>query len=522
MSFSKLNLAMAKFEDKFELEKLNMPQEPWQGVDATPEARVKRLVESNESYWAFDSLYFPKEMYSGGFSAPAPFHKFLISKWNDPGISFFAAARKHAKTSFEKKSHAWQLLTSRVQFAATLSSTMTVSVNILNDIAEIIKSERIRNDFAPEILEDNEEQFSFRLAGKKGIHRLIALSEGRSARGATLGFMRLQRILVDDLETRQSPFTREAAEKRIKVLNEAYQSMDDKGVMHVLCNNFHENCAINILKVEKEQGVLPAHIKLYFFPAWNEKAKKLREKPLWFERFHAKSEAELRSMLNVADESEWQGDFQQKPIPPDGIIFKRRSNLTYNSKDLPRDARGVLYCDPNLSEKSKGDTTCIIQILYSPTEDRYFIPKIICRSFSGSNDLLSNLLNMKDERIRCIGMDGNVSQQSTWTNNVRNYSRIYGIPYPPIQYCRYNVDELTKNASLLWEDEKILFSNEALASKDGQTALTQIYSFAGKKARKTDDAPDALICGLELLFERHLVRRKSASRPISIIKESFF
>lgn len=522
MSFSKLDISLQKFEDKLELDKLSLPQEPWQGKDASPEARIKRIVESNENFWAFDRIYFPAEVYSGGFSKPADFHRFIVSLWNVPGIHFIAGARQHAKTATEKKCYAWQLLTSRIHFAATLSSTMTVSENILCDISEIIKSERIKYDFAPEILEDNQEQFSFRFPDKKGIHRLIALSEGRSARGATLGFKRLERVLVDDLETRQSPMSRDAVESRIAFIHETFQSIEAGGSMHILCNNFDERCATNRLKLEQEQGILPKHIKVYIFPAWNEKEKSVRKKALWFERFPAKSEAELRSMLRVADVSEWQGDFQQNPIPPDGLLFKRRDNLTFEAKNLPRDARGVVYCDPNLSKKGKGDTTCIVQLLYSPTEDKYFIPKLFCRSFSDSNLLLSSILSLRDERIRCLGMDGHVAQESSWTNNIRNYSKIYGIPYPPVEYCRFNVDELSKNAQLVWEESKIVIASDALASRDGQNFLTQLYAFSGKKANRKDDAPDALVCGLELLFKRHLVRRKSNSRPMSIISETVF
>jgi hypothetical protein len=118
----------------------------------------------------------------------------------------------------------------------------------------------------------------------------------------------------------------------------------------------------------------------------------------------------------------------------------------------------------------------------------------------------------KTEKIFCIGFDGNVSQESTWSNNVRNYCKLKGKPVFPFVYKKYKVNELAKNAQLVYNANKIFFPPGFAKTPDGKTFLEQLFSFTGKKSSRKDDAPDWLICSNELIVERGFVRSASQEK----------
>lgn len=184
-----------------------------------------------------------------------------------------------------------------------------------------------------------------------------------------------------------------------------------------------------------------------------------------------------------------------------GLIFKR--DFYQEWSEIPTDARGIIYCDPNLSKKSQGDTTAIFSLLFSPSTQKYYVSNAACRSFATSSDLLDVLLEFrKDERTKFIGFDGNVAQESQWSDHVRNYSKLKGFAYPVIDFKRYKVDEIAKMAQIVWCDGNVLFPPNFKFSKEGELILSQLYSFAGKKHTDGhDDAPDALICAIEYIYE---------------------
>lgn len=507
IGFSTLALSMRDFENVVEIKKLTTKESPWSAEEATEEKRLERVAKCKD-FWQFDKTYFGSEMYSDGYSEPSYYHKLLVSEFAKPGISINMGPRKHGKTVTAKKKFVHALLYGEVNFAGTLSSTLPTSRNILADITELIGAEKIAYDYKPELIEGNKDQFTMKVPGLKSMIRVSAFSEGRSARGATFLFTRPQLLLCDDLETRQSALGEEQTHQRIKIIQEAFQSMSESGVLLVLGNNFDEKCALNRLVKENEEGLLPNFYRINSFKAWN-------NYPLWPERYPAKSEDELKKMLKVTDITEWLAEFQQTPTSPDGMIFKRLAPLP-EFYELPADARGVLYCDPNLAKKGRGDFTAITKLLYSPEQDSFYIADYVCKSFNDSNDLLNKYLQMKDERVRACGFDGHVNQESTWTNNIRNWCRVNKAPFPTIFYKRYHVDELAKNIQGLWSEGKIKIPAGMYSTKMGRLYLDQLFSFSGKKAGKKDDAPDSLICAYELLNERHLANKKGTNKVTRI------
>lgn len=513
LNFSRFDIVMNRYRQEIEDKTRFSKVSPFATTDPPQEQRLKLALKD---FWQFDKIYFTKEMYSDGYSTPSRFHKEIIRIASRPGIQVVLGPRKHGKTATAKKYLVWLLLSGKINFAGTLSQTLTTSRNILTDIFSLIAdNRRILHDFAPEFDEANQDQITFSARNIDKKIRLMAFSEGRSVRGATRLFDRPQFILCDDLETRQSPLGDEQTTARLRMLSEAFHSLSSNGTILVLGNNFDERCALNKLLQEQNDGILPAHIKVHVFKAFD-------RRPLWHERFPARSADELRQLLKVSDQAEWLAEFQQTPTAPDGFIFNRLNPLpTY--RELPPDARGVIYCDPNLAKKGRGDSTAIVSVLYSPNLDKYYVEMPVCRSFSDSNTLLDAVLKMRSNRTRAIGFDGHVNQESTWTNNVRNYCKINNIPYPPITYCRYNTDELAKNIQGSWNEGRILLPENISQTDDGKRFLTQIFAFAGKKAHLADDAPDALICAFELLHQRNLATPRSATRSkITVINEYFF
>lgn len=501
--FTKIGLQIATLESDVKERAQFASVPPFPAPEMTDNKRLARVVRAEKNFWNFDSLYFTEDMYSDGFSRPCSFHKDVATYCLKPGVHVIAGARKHAKTATAKKVLVWLLLTGRIKLAGTLSQTLPNSRGILSDVARLTTdNRRIRNDFNIQIITDNDDEFSYRVAGSSGIRILKAYSEGRSVKSAQVELSRPQFILCDDLENRQSPLSSEQVRSRISIISEAKQSLTDSGTLIVLANNFDERCAVNMLLDRQAKNCLPSDWHVYVYPVWH------KGKPLWRERYPAKSETELKELLKPIDEAEWQGDFMQNPVPPDGWIFRRPH---YEYDKLPADCRGVIYCDPNLSKFGRGDATSITPLMYSAQEDAFYVGWAICRSFSDSNDLLNEILRLKNERIYCVGFDGNVTQESTWTNNVRNWCRINKAPFPRIEYRRYRVDDLSKNIQGAWNEGKIRFPAGFAATGDGKRYLTQLFAFAGKKANRPDDAPDGLICAFELAHERGIVRRASIS-----------
>lgn len=206
----------------------------------------------------------------------------------------------------------------------------------------------------------------------------------------------------------------------------------------------------------------------------------------------------------------------------ESLIFKRQLYMTY--KYIPDDARGVVYCDPNLSKKGKGDTTGLVKLLYSPSAGKYFVSQdSVCRSMSSSEELISLIVRMRqDDRCKAVAMDGNVNQESHWSDHIRNYFHERGLPAPVIEFKNYKVDELAKNAEWAWNSGDILFPEGFENTIDGASALDQLFTFSGKKnisykqvnGRKVaekDDFPDALICAIEFCYERGYSSKRAVS-----------
>jgi hypothetical protein len=504
-AFSLAKLGINDLAEQAEEARAMRPADAWTASDRTPEQRQERLDRSQIDFWFFDRTYWPPELYEQGYSDPCEMHSRLLTIAETPGVQVVLGSRSSGKTVTCKKLFVWKILTGRVQIGGTYSHTLPTASNILTDIVDLIRDNpRIMEDYGVKILKANEEQFALRVKGLRSTVRVGAYSEGRSVRGYSRGFLRPSFFLADDCETRQSPRSPAFTRERIRVWSEAYKSMTPDGTFLMLGNDFAEETAMHRLRVEQDQGLLAERWKVWVFPAWI--VTPLGGRSLWPARWPATSEAELRALLAPSDDGEWNGDYMQDPRPIDGEIFKRFYFSEY--LELPDDARGVIFCDPNLSKKGKGDQTGIIALLYSRSTARFYVYRYRLKSYSGSNNLLNDVMEMRDERIFAIGFDGHVNQESTWTNNVRNWCAEHDAPFPRIDYKRYSVDLLAKNVTGDWDEGKILFPVGMALTSEGKAFIEQVFTFEGKAANLPDDAPDCLISAYELIHERKFARRE--------------
>jgi len=504
--YSAINSTLERTKNRIERDRMFMPAPAFSKKENTPIEKSKRIAKALKDFWYFDKVYFPKAMYGDGFFKESWFHHEIAELTEKPGLHTILAPREHAKTAVMKKRFIWKILRGDWSFVGIMSENLPQARRIMDSLSKLLSmNERIKNDFPHEIISDNGDEYSILLERTKKIHSFIPLSEGRSARGSNNLFNRLDAILCDDLETITSALSYDAVTNRLSLLSETKQSMKSDGTMIVLGNNHHVDSVYNRLIAMRDDGLLRPGWNIYQYPAWDDEYG-----CLWNERYNAKSESELKEKINPLNEQNWQGDYQQVPIEGEGLIF---SKLPSFYSDLPDDAKGVIYCDPNLSKKNKGDTTAIFAMLYSPSTHKFYIPTLRCKSFSDSNDLLNAIIEMRSmlttKRVQLIGFDGNVNQESTWTNNVRNWCKIHQVPYPRIDYKRYDVDLLSKTPAALWNEGSILLHNSIKETDEGKKAIRQINAFKGKKKNGKDDAPDVVVCCVEMLYEHKYHRRST-------------
>ncbi len=499
--------------------------------EKTEEARIKRLKRIQDDYWSFDKEYFPPAFYQDTYSKPNVMQKYIAAVSDIPGIHIIFGSRKKGKSPTGRKVLIHKILTGKVKFPLVFSEDLLTAANILSDIYLLIRfNPRIQHDFKPEFIVANNDQLqvSFIQAnGERGMCFVQDFSYRRSARGMTTLFARPDFILGDDIETLDSSFTPESVELRRQKISEAYSSCTDKTSFLIFANDFSTKSMLHLLRKLKEENLLASHFSIAVFEAWSAKKRAIKigeqtftipKGALWPDRYPAATEKELRAMLKPADDADWQGNFQQNPVPPEGIYFKREFYQEWNS--LPKDLKAIIYTDPNLSKKGKGDTTAITGLGYSPETDKYYIAGAVCKSFADSNELLFALLKLREKRQYLgLGFDGHVSQESSWTQHVKNFSRIHQFAFPIIEYKNYHVNDLAKNLQLVYNEGRLLFPPGFSLSEEGERYLTQFFAFKGTKQGGVDDAPDSGICALEFLHERKLV--KGNSQEVRVVKDYY-
>lgn len=226
--------------------------------------------------------------------------------------------------------------------------------------------------------------------------------------------------------------------------------------------------------------------------------------------------------LKKFDPSYWLvfGEGKKAPLKI-GNVFLPEYYQEYESLE-GKNIISVIYCDPNLAIKAKGDTTAIVELGYCLDDEMYYVIDAVCESYGDPNHLLNALFSMKSKSkyCSCIGFDGNVNQESTWQNFVKQYAIIHNTNIPKIQYKKYSVDKILKSCQLAYVEKKIFFP---LNFKKMQPLFyNQLIQFEGKKAGNPDDAPDALICAFEMLNELKITKKTTKIIEQPSIYEQIF
>lgn len=493
---------------------------PFSAKEMTPAATKKRMEKVTKDFWLWDKTYFPPEVFPN-YAAPGFYHKELISitDLRDKKAHLFYGGRNTAKTSWLKRKIIFDFLHGKRKFIGFASGTLTAPKLFLASLYSFLtKNKRIKHDY----------HLSWGMASIEFGFQLISnysespegsfiqpLSEEKSTKGGQVNLLdRYDMIVVTDMENETSSLTKDAVRKRIDRLNEMRSSLEDWGVLLAEGNNFKVETAMNTLKQEKENGALSENFELHIHKAWDA-TRPGKAKSVWYAKYPAETEEEMKAMMKPENKYDWAGNFQQNPIIRGSDIFPDEFYKEWNS--LPNDLKAVAYTDPNLSKKGKGDTTAAGSMGFSPSNLKFYIPPgLICQSYNDTNQLLKDLLkhratlSQNNIYLRVLAFDGNVNQESHWTQHVKNFSRQEGIPIPSIQYKHYDVDALIKNAETIYKDGNVFFPPGFKETEVGKRFLAQFHGFAGKKRGKKDDAADWFICIIELLHELHLVNYGSS------------
>jgi hypothetical protein len=483
---------------------------PFTEKERTPKAVEARLKRSADDFFFWDQTYFPPAMYDEYFPS-GWFHREVvrIMDLKDKKAHVLHGPRDSGKTGTAKKKFLYNFLHGKRNYQLFGSETLAPAQSAIVDMLFLLDTnERLKFDYKLQWNEASSENlFARSVANPVGTY-IGALSEDRSSRGKQRAFvLRPDFIYLTDFENRTSSLTKDAIEKRIQMVNEMRTSLSSKGTLFWEGNNFSVDCAMNYLFTEQERGVLSEEFILHKHPAWDP-SRKGTSRSIWFERFPAKSETEMKKMCAPMDDHDWDGNFQGTPTEKSGEIFP--DTFYQEWRELPPDLRGVIFLDPNCSLKSKGDTTAVTCLAFSIMHQKYFITSARCKSYSDPNQLIKDFLILRAaEKIReiCIiaqAFDGNVAQESTWTNFLLNFSQLHNMPLPFIEFKRYKVDDLASVAENEWKASKFLFPPGFRKTEEGKRYTDQLFKFKTKKAHGKDDAPDTLISALELMQEYHI------------------
>ena len=493
-----LDRSFERFEDEL-LARRREQGEVWPEEQRAAAVAARRKKRCLRDFWQFDLTYFPPESHPQGWSPPGHIHRRMLELSETPGLHWVIAHRDFGKTAYLIKILLWKLVRGDVHIAAVYAHDLMRSRKLVRALHKLLTHNgRVRADFSPRIITLNDDELRFTI-GKGGRERVVQpFSEDRSVKGANELFARPEFLAYDDVENSASSLRPDIVEARVEKLVEAWKSLAAGAAALGVGNAHSPDCASARLLKEQNAGAARDHIRVHRFPAWSESRKECGYKGSpWKERYPAASAREARDIHRISSEVEW-SQAQCRPVHAGGLVFPLEHYAEYDT--LPGDAKGVAWCDPNLAKKAKGDTTAMATLLYSAQARAYFVHRAVCRSFSDPNDLLDTFLSLRDGRVLLMGMDGNVTQESTWSAFIEAWSFRRGAPFPPVQFGRWRADDHAVELQTIWHQGNIRFPRGFTGTAEGAEFRRQVTQFISKKAGRKDDAPDALICALQLLF----------------------
>jgi hypothetical protein len=201
-----------------------------------------------------------------------------------------------------------------------------------------------------------------------------------------------------------------------------------------------------------------------------------------------------------ASPSVWGAEYQQRPSPPEGARFRSNDWVTFDA--VPKDARGVMFCDPAMGTKS--DFKAIAMVLWSVRAHKFLVPAVFVRRcgweeyFLGMYSLYERFRN----HIAYIGWENNF-YQGQFLEFRRLYASVKDRPPLPVRPIDVEGEKFWRIEQIEtpYSMHDIAFAKDFLSSPDGVEAHSQLIGYQGKKdGTHRVDFPDALSSAYKLAW----------------------
>ena len=301
---------------------------------------------------------------------------------------------------------------------------------------------------------------------------------------------------IDDLENYKRSANIDISKEKLQFINnDIIPRMSESAPIIWFGNNSRKTMAMNIIiemKPEDRKFEYPA-FRIHIYEAWNKK----KNKALWGARYKFKSEEEMRTALGIGMMA-WLGQYQQTPVIPEGGIFKRIHWIEIAANKIPKDARGIIWCDP-----ASGKANCFkaaVVILYSLQTRKFYIPDAYVRQSDWEPyfTALYDLYERFNDQIYYLAWESNFYQEQylKFKELYQSLKNKPDLPMRPVD-VKSNKDVDIQMFAQPFEFGKIIFAEEFTKGIDGQEGRAQIVGYPDHPFK---DFPDACARGYKQLF----------------------
>lgn len=462
--------------------------------------RARRLERASGDFFYFATTYFPATFFTAPFNKA---HRWMMNQAlrADRSITAIAAHRGFGKTMLFRVFKIWCALFGKRHFYGKVSDTIDlVGKDFRHVRLELDHNAKIISDFGRLISRDWNTVYAFFVEPHPYNSRgtlFSAFSTTVTARGE-LAQTRPDFLEFDDFEDFSTSINPDKSREKIEIIERDFlPALADNGASVLIGNNARTTCLFSILlnMPEADRQALHPAFEMKVIPAWDHQA----DRPTWHERYAFRTEEEMRSAFRVSV-SVWKAEFQQSPAPPEGARFLFKHWATFER--LPRDARGVLFCDPAMGEKS--DFKAIAPVFWSARMRRFLVPGAFVRR-CGWEEYFLGMYTMYErygEHIAYIAWESNFFQ-GQFLEFQRLYASVKDRPPLPIRPVEVKDDKFWRIEQIEtpFSMGNILFAADFLHSADGVEAQSQLIGYQGKKSSTHKvDFPDALASAYKLVW----------------------
>ena len=462
--------------------------------------RKKRIAACGKDFFLFAVTYFPATFFTSPFSSE---HHWMMQQpfRNDRSCVLIAGDRGFGKTILYRIFKIWCASYGHKHFYGKVSDTIDLVVKDFRHVRlELEHNAKIISDFGRLLGSEWNTAYSFYVAPHAYNERgtvFSAFSTTVTARGE-LAQSRPDFFEFDDFEDFSTSINADRSKEKIEIIERDFlPALSDNGCAVLLGNNARTTCLFNILlqMPEADRRALHPAFELKVIPAWND----AENRPTWHERYSYASEEEFR-MARRASPSVWNAEHQQRPTPPEGARFLSKDWTTY--EELPKDVRGVMFCDPAMGEKS--DFKAIAVVLYSQKMKRFLVPDAFVRRCGWEEYFLGmyTLYERYRSAIAFIGWEENF-HQGQYLEFRRLYASVKDRPPLPIRQVKVEGDKFFRIEQLEtpYSMHDLIFAKDFLSSHDGVEAQSQLVGYQGKKdSAHRVDYPDALASAYKIVW----------------------